>query len=147
MRKLLLTVVILLFGLIAIAESNPFNSYTYLKCDTTISLYPIDKPYDIYKYKKTYYFYLDNIEEKVFNGEKKPLTVYEYNNQEIKFNDTAWQDKRTYNTDFVIDRYTGQMTLSGTIRHDYGNWATITHDNQDRTGIGVCEPQVNAQRF
>ncbi|MDO5437854.1 MAG: hypothetical protein Q4F80_06625 [bacterium] len=95
-----------------------------------------------------FYLYLDEPHKKVYNEHKKEVyEVVSFDDKEIKFVNNFHQDKKTFIENYTIDRYTGRAKGKGTIRHDYGAWASLTYENRDFSSKGFCAPVDEIKKF
>lgn len=95
-----------------------------------------------------FYLYLDEAHKKVYNEHKEEMAeVLAFEDKEIKFVNKYHANKRTYTENYTLDRYTGRAKGKGTIRHDYGGWASLTYENRDFNANGQCGVIDNSKKF
>ena len=95
-----------------------------------------------------FYLYLDEPHKKIYNENKEEVAeILSFEDKEIKFVNKYHQNKRTYVENYTLDRYTGRAKGEGTIRHDYGAWASLTYENRDFNAKGQCATMSEERKF
>ena len=95
-----------------------------------------------------FYIYLDEPHKKIYNENKEEMAeVVSYDDKEIKFVNKYHTNRRTYTENYTLDRYTGRAKGEGTIRHDYGKWASLTYENRDFYAKGQCAVVGEMKKF
>lgn len=151
MRKVLLTFMVLFFVLSAQAVDTTqpkFARMTKLWCTVDYKHWAPNYADKVSFTEKNFYLYLDLLNKKVYDEQKQPVTkVVSFADKEIKFENVTHNDKRTYSVSYTLDRYTGRAKGKGTVRHDYGGWASMTYDNRNFVAKGYCGKVDDLRNF
>ncbi len=125
-----------------------FKNMTKLWCTVDYKHWAISYSNSIAYDEVDFYLYLDEPHKKIYNEQKEEMAeVVSYDDKEIKFVNKYHANKRTYIENYTLDRYTGRAKGKGTIRHDYGNWASLTYENRDFNAKGQCAVVDEIKKF
>ena len=125
-----------------------FSKMTRLWCTVDYKHWAISYT-DMIDYDEVdFYLYLDEPHKKIYNENKEEVAeILSFEDKEIKFVNKYHQNKRTYVENYTLDRYTGRAKGEGTIRHDYGAWASLTYENRDFNAKGQCATMSEERKF
>ena len=125
-----------------------FNNMKKLWCTVDYKHWAISYT-DVINYDEVdFYIYLDEPHKKIYNENKEEMAeVVSYDDKEIKFVNKYHANRRTYTENYTLDRYTGRAKGEGTIRHDYGKWASLTYENRDFYAKGQCAVVGEMKKF
>lgn len=125
-----------------------FSKMTRLWCTVDYKHWAISYT-DMIDYDEVdFYLYLDESHKKIYNENKEEVAeILSFEDKEIKFVNKYHQNKRTYVENYTLDRYTGRAKGEGTIRHDYGAWASLTYENRDFNAKGQCATMSEERKF
>ena len=125
-----------------------FSKMTRLWCTVDYKHWEISYT-DMIDYDEVdFYLYLDEPHKKIYNENKEEVAeILSFEDKEIKFVNKYHQNKRTYVENYTLDIYTGRAKGEGTIRHDYGAWASLTYENRDFNAKGQCATMSEERKF
>ncbi len=140
------------FAVVAINNANgecsDFDKMKKLWCTVDYKHWAISYANSINYDEVDFYLYLDEPHKKIYNENKEEMAeIVSYDDKEIKFVNKYHANKRTYTENYTLNRYTGRAKGEGTIRHDYGAWASLTYENRDFSAKGQCAVIDNLQKF
>lgn len=150
MKNIFILLAILLSTLQVFANDGDlnFSKMKKLWCTVDYKHWAVNYSDNIGFTEREFYLYLDEKNKKVYNQNKEEMTrTIDFNEKDIKFENNFHADKRTYNVNYVLDRYTGRAKGKGTVRHDYKGWASITYENRDFEAKGQCALYSEERKF
>lgn len=125
-----------------------FSTMTRLWCTVDYKHWAVSYANQIGYSEVDFYLYLDEPHKKVYNENKEEMAeIISFEDKEIKFVNKYHSNKRTYTENYTLDRYTGRAKGKGTIRHDYGGWASLTYENRDFNAKGQCAVVDDLKKF
>lgn len=125
-----------------------FSKLTSVECIYDLYMQPVNSRtgWPIYDISGTYFLDIKN--KKVYTNEEKPVdSVSQFDDNYIVFTVSYTDDKRLHTKTYKLNRYTGTVTVDGTIRHQYGAIANFTYANINFSGRGTCKPLGQGKKF
>lgn len=131
-----------------LTTKDDFAGMTKLWCTVDYKLWPTSYSNQVGYSEVDFYLYLDEPNKKIYDQYRHEMAqILDFNDKEIKFVNKYHQDKRTITENYTLNRYTGRAKGEGTIRHDYGGWASITYENKNFNAKGQCASVSEEKKF
>lgn len=129
-----------------------FTQLTFLECQFDVTFNLLDaanRIADSFTRPFRTFFYLDTLHNQIYSEKREALNVLSFNDKTLIFTTSHYnaKDKQTVEHKYEIDRYTGRVFVTGTIRHDYGKIAGFVYKNANLNGNGFCVKNLSGQKF
>lgn len=125
-----------------------FSKLTPIKCVYTLYVCPVNSKLGFTIEDITRVYYIDTENKRVYTEYEEPINnVLQFDDNYIVFTTYSTEDKRTTTKQMKLNRYTGTVTVEGTVRHQYGAIANFTYDNQNFNGRGTCTVLSQGKKF